>query len=59
MKQYMSILNPTRAHLQGYDPQAPIHDLRVIKFRTVIAKLFPQKKRRGIEALMCKEWEKN
>jgi hypothetical protein len=50
MIQYKSILNLTSAHLEGYEPQAPIHVSRWIKFRTVIAKLFPQTKRRGIEA---------
>jgi hypothetical protein len=58
MKRYKSILNLTSAHLEGYEPQAPIHVSRGIKFRTVIAKLFPQTKRRGIEASLRKEWEK-
>jgi hypothetical protein len=49
MKQYKSILNLTIAHLEGYEPQASIHVSRGIKFRTVIAKLFPQTKRRVIE----------
>jgi hypothetical protein len=58
LKQYKSILNLTSAYLEGYEPDAPIHVSRGIKFRTVIAKLFPQTKRRGIEASLRKEWEK-
>jgi hypothetical protein len=58
MKQYKSILNLTSAHLEGYEPDAPIHVSRGIKFKTVIGKLFPQTKRRGIEASLQKEWEK-
>jgi hypothetical protein len=56
--QYKSILNLTSAHLEGYEPQVPIHVSREIKFRNVIAKLFSQTKPRGIEALLRKEWEK-
>jgi hypothetical protein len=44
--------------LQEYEPDAPIHVSRGIKFMTVIAKLFPQTKLRGIEASLRKEWEK-
>jgi hypothetical protein len=40
----------TSAHLEGYEAQAPYHVSRGIKFRTLIAKLFPQTKRRGIES---------
>jgi hypothetical protein len=58
MKKYKSILNLTSAHLEGYETDAPIHVSRGIKFKTVIAKLFPQTKRRGIEASSQKEWEK-
>jgi hypothetical protein len=50
MKRYKSILNLTSAHLKGYEPQAPIHVSRGMKFRSVIAKLFPQTKCCGIEA---------
>jgi hypothetical protein len=56
LKQYKYILNLTSAHLEGYEPNAPIHISRGIKFKTVIAKLFPQTKRRGIEASLHKEW---
>jgi hypothetical protein len=55
MKQYKSILNLTSAHLEGNEPDAPIHVSRGIKFKTVISKLFPQPKRRGIEASLHKE----
>jgi hypothetical protein len=58
LKQHKSILNRTRAHLKRYEPEAPIHVSRGVKFRTVIGKLFPQTKRRGIEASLRKEWEK-
>ena len=58
LKQYKSILDFTSAHLEGYEPSAPIHVSRGTKFRTVIAKLFPQTKRRGIEASLRKEWLK-
>jgi hypothetical protein len=57
-KQYKSILNLTSAHLQGYEPQAPIHVSRGIKFRSITAKLFSQTKRRGIEPSLRKDWEK-
>jgi len=38
LKQYKSISNLTSAHLGGYEPSAPIHVSRGIKFRTVTAK---------------------
>jgi hypothetical protein len=41
LKQYKNILNLTSAHLEGYEPDAPIHVSRGIKFKTVIEKLFP------------------
>ena len=37
LKQYNNILNLTSAHLEGYNPSAPIHVSHGIKFRTVIA----------------------
>jgi hypothetical protein len=55
LKQYKSILNLTSVHLEGYESDAPIHVSRGITLRTVIAKLFPQTKRRGIEASLHKE----
>jgi hypothetical protein len=58
VKQYKNILNLTSAHLEGYEPDAHIHVSLGIKFRTVIAKLFPQTERRGIETSLRKEWEK-
>jgi hypothetical protein len=58
LKQYKSILNLTSAHLEGYEPDAPIHVSRGIKFRTVIAKLFTQTRRRGIESSLSKEWKR-
>jgi hypothetical protein len=58
LKQYKSILNLTSAHLEGYEPHAPIHVSRGTKFKDVIAKLFPQTRRRGIEVSLRKEWEK-
>jgi len=50
LKQYKIILDLTIAHVQGYEPGAPIHIARGTKFRTIIAKLLPQIRRRGIEA---------
>jgi hypothetical protein len=58
MKRNKSILNLTSAHLEGYELQTPIHVSRGTKLRIVIAKLFPQTKRRGFEASLRKEWEK-
>jgi hypothetical protein len=58
MKEYKNILNLTSVHLEEYEPDAPIHIWRGIKFRTNIAKLLPHTKRRGIEASLRKEWEK-
>jgi hypothetical protein len=56
--QYKSILNLTNAHLKGFKPDALIHVSHGIKFRTVIAKLFAQTRRRCIEASLRKEWER-
>jgi hypothetical protein len=42
LKHYKNILNLTSAHMEGYEPNAPIHVSLGIKFKTVIAKLFPQ-----------------
>jgi len=56
LKKYKSILNLTSAHLKGYEPSAPIHISRGIKFRTVIAKLFPQTKQCAIEASLWQQW---
>jgi hypothetical protein len=51
LKQYKNVLNLTNVHLEGYKPNAPIHASRGIKFKTVMAMLFPQTKCRGIETL--------
>jgi hypothetical protein len=56
LKQYKNILNLTSVHLEEYEPDAPIHVSRGIKFKTVITKLFSQTKRRGIETSLHKEW---
>jgi hypothetical protein len=58
LKQYKSILNLTSAHLEGYEPSAPIHVSRGIKFRDVIAKLFPQTKQRDVETSLRQQWER-
>jgi hypothetical protein len=47
LTQYKNILLVTSIHLEGYEPNAPKHVLRGMKFKTVIAKLFHQTKRRG------------
>jgi hypothetical protein len=58
LKQYKAFLNLTSLHLEGYAPGAPIHISRSAKFRTIIAKLFPHKRRRGILASLHRQWEK-
>ena len=56
LKRYKSILNLTSAHLEGYEPGTPIHVSRSVKFRDVIAKLFPQTKQRGTETYLHQQW---
>jgi hypothetical protein len=56
IRQYKSIFNLTSAHLEGYEPNAPIHVSRGIKFKTIIAKLFPRQKVVALK-LHCAEWE--
>jgi len=58
LRQYKRILNLTSAHLEGYEPGAPIHISKGVKFRTVIAKLFPQNKQRDVETALWQQWEK-
>jgi len=58
LKQYKAILILTSGHLEHYEPGAPIHVTRSVKFRDVIAKLFPQTKQRGAEASLRQQWER-
>jgi hypothetical protein len=58
LNQYKAILGLTSAHLEGYEPGAPIHISRGVKFRNIIAKLFPHTRRRGIVASLHRQWEK-
>jgi len=58
LRQYKRILTLTSAHLERYEPGAPIHISRGAKFRSVIAKLFPQTKQRNVEAALHQQWEK-
>jgi len=58
LKRYKSILNLTSAHLEGYEPGAPIHISKGIKFKTVIATLFPQTKQRDVETALRQQWER-
>jgi len=58
LRQYKRILTLTSAHLERYEPGAPIHISRGTKFRSVIAKLFPQTKQRNIETALHQQWEK-
>jgi len=58
LKQYKSILDLTSAHLECYEPGAHIHISRGPKFKTIIAKLYPQSRRRGIEAELQQQWLK-
>jgi len=58
LRQYKRILTLTSAHLEGYEPGAPIHISKGVKFRTVIAKLFPQTKQHGTEASLRQQWER-
>jgi len=56
LKQYKSSLDFTSAHLEGYEPVASNHISRRTKFRTIIAKLFPQIRRRRNEAPLREQW---
>jgi len=58
LRQYKRILILTSAHLERYEPGAPIHISRGNKFRSVIAKLFPQTKQRNVEKALHQQWEK-
>jgi hypothetical protein len=58
LKRYKSILNLTSAHLEGYEPGARTHISKGIKFKTVIAKLFPQTKQRDVETALRQQWER-
>jgi len=58
LRQYKRILNLTSVHLEVYEPGAPIHISKGAKFRTVIAKLFPQTKQRDVETALRQQWER-
>jgi hypothetical protein len=56
LNRYKNILEMTNAHLEGYEPGGDIHISRGQKFVNVISKLFPQTRRRGIEAQLRRRW---
>ena len=58
LRQYKRSLNLTSAHLEVYEPGAPTHISKGVKFRTVIAKLFPQTKQRDVETALRQQWER-
>ena len=58
LRQYKRILNLTSAHLVGHKLGGPIHISKGVKFRTVIAKLFPQTKQRDVETALRQPWER-
>ena len=56
LKRYKTILEMTSAHLEGYDPDANIHNSKGLKFRDVISRLFPGTRRSGVESALRREW---
>jgi hypothetical protein len=59
LKRYKTILQLTKAHLQGYEPSGNLQTLRGPKFREVISKLFPQTRRpHEVELSLSRQWER-
>ena len=56
LKKYKRILEMTNTHLDGYESRGNIQTSNRSKFRDVIAKLFPQTRRRGGEAALHQSW---
>jgi hypothetical protein len=56
LKRYKNILEMTNAHLEGYEPGGDIQISRGQKFVNVISKLFPQTRRRAIDAQLRRRW---
>jgi hypothetical protein len=56
LKRYKNILEMTNAHLEGYKPGGDKHISRGQKFVNVISKLFPQTRRRSVEAQLRRRW---
>jgi hypothetical protein len=56
LKTYKSILEMTHAHLEGYKPGGNIEISRGPKYKEIIAKLFPQSRRRGGELAIRLKW---
>jgi hypothetical protein len=56
LRRYKNILEMTNAHLEGYEPGGDIRISRRQKFANVISKLFPQTRRRGVEAQLRRRW---
>lgn len=58
LKKYKKILLLTNAHLSDYQPGGDIRITRGRKYNDVIAPLFPQTRRRGIESALRRRWVK-
>jgi len=58
LKRYKEHFEFDQCSFGGIRAQCPIHVSHGIKFRTVLAKLFPQTRRRDIEASLHRQWEK-
>jgi hypothetical protein len=46
----------THGHLERYESSANIQITRGPKFKDVLAKLFPQSRRRGVELSIRRKW---
>ena len=57
LKKYRMILEMTNANLERYESGGNIQTSRGSKFRYVIAKVFPQTRRRGVEAALRQKLE--
>ena len=58
LKTYKKILKMTIAHLTGYEPGSNIRTERGAKFQDVIADLFAETKKRGMESALARRWAK-
>jgi hypothetical protein len=56
LKTYKSTLEMTHPHLEGYKPGGNIQISRGPKYKEIVAKLFPQSRRRGVELAIRRKW---
>jgi hypothetical protein len=56
LKNYKDILETTHAHLEGYKPTGNINISKGLKFKSVIAPLFADTKKRGKETALRRKW---